>query len=269
MAADRPDIGVKSVQVTLDVLEAVAFSTEEVGVTELAGKLGLTKGTIFRHLRTLVERGYLAQNPATTRYRLGIKSHLLGRMAGASIDLLASAEAAMKSLRDATGQTVVLSAVEPRAVRVVTTLMGKSPIEIGVRPGSELQFHASAQGKVALAFSRRPLLARLEKQALSRLTDHTITDFALLRREIERVHGQGWASAPEQVMLGINALAAPILDQTGDGIAAVAICGSIQFLRQRPDPAQIAAVKAAAAQVSRNLGFGARARQRTVASAAE
>ncbi len=267
--ADRPEVGVKSVQVTLDVLEAVAFSPDEVGVTELAGRLGLTKGTIFRHLKTLVERGYLAQNPATTRYRLGIKSHLLGRLAGASIDLLAAAEPAMKSLRDATGQTVVLSAVEPRAVRVVSTLMGKSPIEIGVRPGSELQFHASAQGKVALAFSRRPLLVRLEKQALTRLTDNTITDVALLRREIERVRNQGWAAAPEQVMLGINAIAAPILDQTGDGIAAVAICGSIQFLRQRPDPAQITAVKAAAAQISRNLGFGASGRARAAASAAE
>jgi len=257
MARGGSELSVKSVQVTLDVLEAVAFSDDEVGVTELAGRLGLTKGTIFRHLKTLVDRGYLAQNPATSRYRLGIKSHLLGRMAGAAIDLLAASEQAMKTLRNATGQSVVLSAVEPRAVRVVSTLIGKSSIEIGVRPGSELQFHATAQGKIALAFSRRSLLAKLEKQSLARFTDHTITSVSALRREIERVRSQGWATAPEQTMLGINAVAAPVFDSRSGCVGALAIVGSVQFLRHQPDAAQISAVKNSAALVSRNLGFTA------------
>jgi IclR family transcriptional regulator, KDG regulon repressor len=260
MPRDGADLSVKSVQVTLDVLEAVAFSEEEVGVTELAGRLGLTKGTIFRHLKTLVDRGYLAQNPATSRYRLGIKSHLLGRMAGASIDLLAASEQAMKTLRDRTGQSVVLSAVEPRAVRVVSTLIGKSSIEIGVRPGSELHFHATAQGKVALAFSRSSLLAKLEKQSLAKFTDHTITNVGALRREVERVQKRGWATAPEETMLGINAVAAPVFDGSGECVGAIAIVGSVQFLLRQPAAAQTAAVKNGAALVSRNLGYTSRER---------
>lgn len=51
----------RSVQVALDVLEAVAFSDEELGVTQIAERLGLTKGSVHRHLLTLVERGYLVQ----------------------------------------------------------------------------------------------------------------------------------------------------------------------------------------------------------------
>ncbi len=52
--------GVHSVQLAIDVLEAVAFSDEELGVTQIAERLNMTKGSVHRHLRTLVERGYLA-----------------------------------------------------------------------------------------------------------------------------------------------------------------------------------------------------------------
>jgi IclR family transcriptional regulator, KDG regulon repressor len=73
-AEERVDGGVRSVQVALDVLEAVAFADEELGVTQIAERLGLTKGSVHRHLLTLVERGYLVQNPVTTRYSSGPRS---------------------------------------------------------------------------------------------------------------------------------------------------------------------------------------------------
>src|ERR1041385_5286450 len=163
---------VKSVGITLDVLEAVAFANGDQGVTELAQQLGMTKATIFRHLQTLLDRGYIAKTARTSRYRLGIKSHLLGRMALANIDLLTASEHVMRELRDESGETVVLSAVEAKSVRVVTTVKGQSPFEIGVRSGSELAFHASAQGKVALAFSPE-LATRMQRRTLTAFTDRT------------------------------------------------------------------------------------------------
>ena len=57
--------GVRSVQLAIDVLEAVAFAPEEMGVTQIAERLSVTKGSVFRHLKTLVDRGYLSQNAAT------------------------------------------------------------------------------------------------------------------------------------------------------------------------------------------------------------
>ena len=153
MVDDRS--GVRSVQLALDVLEAVGFSGEELGVTQLADRLDLTKGSVHRHLHTLVDRGYLVQNPATTRYALGPKSRLLARLAP-DADLVRIAEGPMRELRDALTHSVVLSAATPRGALVLNTVQGTSAIEIGVRPGSELSFHASAQGKILLAFSPRP-----------------------------------------------------------------------------------------------------------------
>ena len=60
--------GVHSVQLAIDVLEAVAFADEELGVTQIAERLRMTKGSVHRHLQTLVERGYLTQNATTSRY---------------------------------------------------------------------------------------------------------------------------------------------------------------------------------------------------------
>ncbi len=253
-SAQRSALSVKSVGITLDVLEAVSFADRDMGVTELANQLGLTKATIFRHLKTLLDRGYIAKTSTTSRYRLGIKSHLLGRMASASIDLLSASEHAMQELRDKTGETVVLSAVEAKAVRVVTTTMGKSPFEIGVRSGSELLFHASAQGKVGLAFNGK-LASRLQRKPLVALTDHTITNWTHLQRELEITRKRGWATAPEQVVLGLNAIAAPLFDELRECIGAVAIVGSIQFIKKEPDPRQVASVLKAAARISRTLGY--------------
>lgn len=55
---------------------------EEVGGgIELAVKLGTTKSSVFRHLKTLVERGNLSQIPQTSKYRLGIQTYVLGQVA--------------------------------------------------------------------------------------------------------------------------------------------------------------------------------------------
>jgi len=245
--------GVRSVQLALDVLEAVGFSGEEVGVTQLADRLNVTKGSVHRHLLTLVERGYLVQNPVTTRYALGPKSRLLARLAP-DADLARISEGPMRELRDGLGHSVVLSAATPRGALVLNTVQGTSAIEIGVRPGSELSFHASAQGKILLAFSPRPQQERVLGRPLAAFTPYTIVDPKRIEDEIVRAVRSGFAAAPEEAMLGINAVAAPIFDDKDACIGALALVGSIQFLPAEPDAATVSALKAAAQRISHKLG---------------
>ena len=265
---ERLDGGVRSVQVALDVLEAVAFSDEESGVTQIAERLGLTKGSVHRHLLTLVERGYLVQNPVTTRYARGPRSRLLAHYAPEA-DLIQLASGPMRELRDLLGHSVVLSESSPRGALVSSMVVGTAAIEIGVRPGSELQFHSSGQGKVLLAFATPAMRERILAKPLPAFTAHTVTDRASVEAELTRVASEGFATAPEQAMLGINAVAAPIFDGKDACIGALALVGSIQFLPSEPDLKSVAALKAAAAQISRRLGHGTRnsdlrtARQRT------
>jgi IclR family KDG regulon transcriptional repressor len=245
--------GVRSVQLAIDVLEAVAFSADELGVTQIAERLNMTKGSVHRHLQTLVERGYLAQNSTTSRYAIGPKSRLLARHAP-DTDLMHLAEGPMRQLRDALGHPVVLSEMTPRGALVLHELSGTAPIEIGVRPGSELSFHASAQGKVMLAFAPYPLRTRVLARPLQRFTDKTIVSVRRIEQELLEVARLGFASAPEEAMLGLNAVAAPIFDAQDACIGAVAIVASIQFLPEKPRQSDVAQLIEAARQISRKLG---------------
>ncbi|OYU37875.1 MAG: IclR family transcriptional regulator [Pseudorhodobacter sp. PARRP1] len=251
----KADTGVRAVHLAFDVLEAVASEQGEVGVSELALRIGTTKGTVFRHLQTLVDRGYLSQNPTNARYRLGVRAHLLGQASSGRIDLLQAAETPMRALREETGSTVVVSAVSTRGVTVLATVLGKSALEIGVRPGSELDLHCSAQGKVATAFGPPALLLRLRRSELERKTPMTCTDIALLEQAFEACRRNGYATACDEETIGINALAAPLLNETGLGIGTVAIVGSIQHIAQTPTQTQIDAVLRTARAISHNLGF--------------
>ena len=253
MQDDRLDGGVRSVQLALDVLETIAFSGEELGVTQIAERLKVTKGSVHRHLLTWVERGYLVQNPVTTRYALGPRSRLLAHQAP-DADLIQLAAGPMRELRDQLGHSVVLSELTPRGALVLSMVLGTAAIEIGVRPGSELPFHSSAQGKIFLAFAPRPQQQRILARPLESFTSHTVVDSKHLEEELSRVAKLGFATAPEQAVLGINAVAAPIFDGKDSCIGALALVGSIQFLPAEPDQNSVSALKVAAGQISRMLG---------------
>jgi DNA-binding IclR family transcriptional regulator len=246
--------GVRSVQLAIDVLETVAFSSEELGVTQIAERLDATKGSVHRHLQTLVDRGYLTQNSTTSRYSIGPKTRLLARHAPEE-DLVRLAEGPMRQLRDATDQPIVMSEMTPRGVLVLTKLSASSPIEIGVRPGSELTFHASAQGKVMLAFAPPELRKRVLARPLQRFTEKTITSPRKLEQELEQIVRLGYGSAPEEVALGLNTVAAPIFNAQGKCVATVALVGLIQSLPEKPRASDVAQLLDAARQISRKLGY--------------
>jgi IclR family transcriptional regulator, KDG regulon repressor len=252
MAGDS-GAGVRSVQLAIDVLEAVAFSADELGVTQIAERLKATKGSVHRHLHTLVDRGYLAQNPSTSRYAIGPKSRVLARLAP-DTDLVQLAEGPMRELRDRLGQSVVLSEMTSRGALVIAKLPGTSQIEIGVRSGSEMPFHATAQGKVMLAFAPHPFQTRVLSRRLEAFTDKTITSAERIEKELVDIARRGYASAPDESLIGINALAAPIFDGTDACVGAIAAVGSIQFLPAKPKAADIEALLNASQQLSRKLG---------------
>ncbi|WP_291672686.1 IclR family transcriptional regulator [Bosea sp. (in: a-proteobacteria)] len=253
---ERSENAVRAGETTLLVLETVAFADEPMGVTQIANRLGIAKSAIHRHLQGLTERGYLTQNQSTARYTLGPKAYLIGRLAPGIEDVAAAADGPMREARDKVGLTTVLTAPSMSGMVVLKTVHGTTAIAIGARPGSELPMHASAQGFVTLAFGPALHLERTLRQPLVPLTAHTITEPETLKAIVETVRRDGYATAPEQALLGINALAAPVFNAAGELVAAAAIVSSIQFVPAEPDAGMIAAVVEMARQISRNLGHG-------------
>lgn len=246
---------IQSVAMALQVLETLANAKGDMGVTALASALDTTKSRIHRHLRTLMSLGYISQSDQTERYRIGARLIALGRAASGSADFTSVAMPHMRTLRDVTGHAVSLGQVEETGIRILNTIHGTMQIEVGVRPGSLLGFHNSAQGKVYLASLPSAQRDALIPAEIPRATDFTITDSAVLNQHIEEVASQGWATAPNETMLGLNALACPIRNAEGDVVITIAIVSLTQYIGTPPDPDQIAAVKEAAAAISAELGF--------------
>jgi DNA-binding IclR family transcriptional regulator len=246
--------GVMAIRLVLGVLELLA-KRDSVGVTELARDLSTTKARVYRHLRTLVDQGYAVQDSDSERYAAGPRLIALSRIAALTPfeGITRLARPTMMRLRDEMGHTVNFSLVYGDSASIVETLQGHSIIGIVMQTHSALPLHSTAAGKLLLA--ERLAQTGAMPSALEKFTDNTITDPELLRMELSRVQEQGWAAAPEETMLGINALSAPVRDHRGELVAMISVLSSIQFIPRQPPRALIDATIAAAEKISAALAL--------------
>src|ERR1044071_5681697 len=144
--------GVQAVVFALQILEYLAQHRSTVGVTDLARVFATTTSRMHRHRQTLVAAGYVMRDDETERYRSGARLIAFGRAVSENFELTSAARPVMEALRASLGHAVTLSQPEPDARRVLATIAGKSAFQIGVKPGSTLVPHATAQGKLMLAY---------------------------------------------------------------------------------------------------------------------
>lgn len=253
-----PSGATETVDLSLRLLEFLAHASEPVGVSELAREFQASKATLYRHLQTLARHGFVRQDTSTQRYTAGIKLFILGERLRERFDVLHVARSEMARLRDETGHAVSLSALVDDQVVVLELIQGSAVVNFGTQPGTVLDLHASAHGKVALAFGPEDVLKRCLSKPLKHWTPQTICTRTALERAIAQVRSRGWATAPNQVLQGINGLATPVFNHTGSYAGAIGVVGTVQSLPASPPAALIKAVSRAAAQISRNLGYVAR-----------
>jgi len=247
--------GVQAVSLAVRLLELLAASAEPVGITELAKRIGTTKARVYRYLRALVEHGYVLQDPVSERYMLGHGVFTLARSAKMHQNFSRITQPIMIALAREVMQSVALTEPSKNGVTVIDVVRSDQPLDINTRVGSLFSLHASAQGWVALAFGRPELWEGVGDPPYRKETPHTIATREDLERVVAKVQDQGWASAPEQLLIGINALAAPIRDGTGKLAFTIAVVGSLQHVTDPPATYQVDALLAAASKISNALGY--------------
>ena len=164
----------------------------------------------------------------------------------------------MERLRDESGQAVTLSTLVHDKVLILELVQGNTIVEFGIRPGTQMDFHNSAHGKVALAFGPAQLLEACMHPAATRVRRDSAPSESLLRKQVTTARKQGWATAANEVLFGVNALAAPVFDHRGSFAGTLAIVGSTQYIGSKPEPEQLAMVQGAARRISKNLGWSGR-----------
>ena len=150
--------------------------------------------------------------------------------------------------------SVIPVARKLKNMRVVATRAGTSRLEVQVNQGSLLPYHASAQGKLCLAFGDPAVLDQVCRGRLEPLTPYSLTTSRSLRAEIDRIRRNGYATAFNESLVGTNSLAAPIFGPGQVLRGTVAVIDSVQFLPQQPSRSQVTRVTAAARQITKLLG---------------
>lgn len=245
--------GTSTLDLALQAVEYLVLQSRPVALAQIAEALSSSKATIYRHLVTLQRHGFVRQDPNTGRYDAGIKLMVLGEALRQRFDIVSAAREELMTLRDRTGQAVTLCDVIDEELIVLELIQGRTMIEFAMRPGTRLAFHASAHGKIWLAFGSPERSRAVAAGELKAWTPSTIVSGEALLTEIARVRECGWATAPDQVITGVNTLAAPVFDHRKALVGSIAIVGSTQFIAPEPNPEQIREVVGAAARISRGL----------------
>lgn len=249
------DSGVKTLHLGLDILEFLVNAGSDKGVSEIAAQFGITKARTFRLLQTLVDRGYVVQDITSSRYAPSVRLFALGQVVGDRFDLASAVKPEAQRLWDKLGHTVVTATLFKGRVLILDVLRGRTPISIGLKVSAMLDLHASAQGRLALAFGPVELMQRLLERPLTAHTPKTLVDPTALREEVRQIRLKGWASAPDQFVIGMNAIAAPVFQHDGTMAGTLAICGLTQFIPEPPTLELIEELTASTWRASRKLGW--------------
>ena len=250
------DYTLSSVRNAARLLCAFSPSETELGVGELARRLGLAKSTVFRLLTTLTAERLVEKNPRTGKYRLGLKLYELGAIVSTHLDLHEAVATYIDDLRNKTGETVHVAILDGDEVVYVERRESPQTLRLWGRVGHRNRAHRTSTGKVLLAHLPPDELDRvLARRPLDAKTPHTITDPEVLKRELERVRRQGWAINVNESEVGVASVAAPIRDASGRVVAAISVAGPT--LRFTPQAVQrfIAETTATAAAISARMGY--------------
>ncbi len=233
------------------MLDALADADAELGTNELARRTGINASTVSRLLATLAAAGLVEHVESSGRYRLGLRLVQLGYTVLGRLDLRELARPHLQALVAETGETATLSAPGERDAVTVDFVQSSSSVQSVARIGRPSIGHATATGKVMLAFGA----GRLPSGRLTAHTERTIVDRDLLEAELEHVRRQGYATAVGEREPHLNALAAPILDGRGNLVAIIGVQGpSSRFGRGRMLEA-VPLLLQHADTVSRSLGL--------------
>ncbi|TVR35119.1 MAG: IclR family transcriptional regulator [Nitriliruptor sp.] len=226
-----------------------------VGVTEISRELDIHKSTVFRLLATLERRGVVEQHAETQKYRLGFAVLRFASSVRSSLDLVRAGRPTCDRLSRQIDETVNLAVLEECDVVYIHQVNLSSSRVSADWLGSHTPAHCSATGKVLLAHLPDRQAEGFLRAPLQRYTSATITDPDRLRAELRDVRHAGYAAATEELEEGLNAVAAPIRGPDGTVVACVSVSGPSYRLEVERMPEVATAVIAAAAEISRRLGF--------------
>jgi len=251
-------VTIQSVERAVSALHVFFEEGSPLSVTEVVAKTGLAPATVHRLLSTLVKTGWLDQDPKSARYELSVKMLGSAAMVLAGSPLIRHGRHFLSGISETTGLNSYLAVLIRRGSVLLAQVRGKagSASDPTFQVGKTLPFHASASGKLFLAFlpesERRQLLAR--QGELKRITSNTIVEPQRLEDELEAIRHTGYAVDRGELYEGYRSIAVPVRKAAGDVVAALCCGGWLNQLTENFEDVLLREMIPAAEEFSRVFG---------------
>jgi IclR family KDG regulon transcriptional repressor len=236
----------------LQVLIALGDEQRPLTLTEICHLVRLPKTTVFRYLQTLVHCGFVTHDRREDMYHLGARLFELGQLAGQQLRIRDIALPIMAELRDRFNETVNLGILDGYDVVYVEMVESHHSLRMQATLGSRDPAYSTALGKAMLAFIDDP--GRHLPSRWTPRTVFTLNSRASVLRALAQAREQGYALDDQENEDGARCIGAPIFEYPGRVTAAISVSAPASRLGREQVAEVAAAVREAAAAISRQLG---------------
>lgn len=222
-------------------------------LAELTASSGLNKPTVHRLMTSFVEAGWVDRDH-TGAYRIRMPLFAIGAAALSGFDLRSEARPELEALAAGFGDTAFLMVpADAGAVCIDRVEGGKPMVLAGVAVGSVLPFHAAAAPVAMVAFDPA-LRARVLAEPMPSYTEHTHVDPVEFAAHLDAVRADGISRSRDDYLTGVSAVAAPVLGSGAELVATISLGGRSEDFAGAAGEERVAAVRDAAARLSRTVG---------------
>lgn len=254
MAERKPYPGTQSAIRAVALLKAFTYAQPEWRLAELTQVTGLNKTTASRLLTALESEG-MVERTKDGRYRLGAEVIAMGSRALRASKLWSASHGELKKLAEATKETATLEILHGQEILVIDEAFCRQAVNSSSSIGARWPIHASAAGKLFLAYMTTAERERLLNFPLTRYTSKTIVSAVAMRVEINKIRRQGFAQTLFELDKEFAAVSAPIHDRHAKVVGTLGLGGAASHITDNKVPEFAAMLMATASRISKRLGY--------------
>jgi DNA-binding IclR family transcriptional regulator len=261
-STEQPPRRIRAVANAANILHALADSARPLNAGELATRVGLARTSVYHLLRTMEAERFVARDD-DGRYRLSWGLYELGNSVSDSMDLTRVVRRHLDSLSEATSEAALLAILEGESVLYLDRGQADIEFQMMATPGRRGSLHATASGKLLLAFQPPEFIERVLARGLSARTARTIVDPATLLAQLEIIRETEVAECWQEQEAGLNSFAVPLRDYTSEVCAALTLVSTSHRITPENLPWIRTTMLEHAARASAELGNPTRERVRS------
>ncbi|WP_283130499.1 DNA-binding transcriptional regulator KdgR [Enterovibrio norvegicus] len=253
MSNKQPD-SVSSVQKTMAIFETLC-SEKEIGISDLAQRLMMSKSTVYRFLQTMKTLGYVSQEGETERYALTLKLFEVGAGALQNVDIIDYANIEMSKISEETMEALHLGALDDDSIIYIHKIDSKYKLSMQSRIGKRNPLYSTAIGKVLLCeMSEEDVRERLKDVVFTQSTPKTHKNIDELLTELPVVKEQGYGEDNEEQEVGLRCIAVPVYDRFNQVVAGLSISLPTMRFTESKKEEFIKYLHESAAEISHRIG---------------